>query len=390
MDRLIKRFDAVQDGDLALCEQRGVAYQAPIGASRVEYGGDYFAKVQAYDGTPIAKAVNAGRCALLSRHLKPGASVLDWGAGTGAFMRAAAASGFDASGYDVNPLSLLALEREGKVGNDPNMVDALTMWDTIEHMEQPEVVLRSLRKSCHFFASVPIFEDLRRIRESKHYRPGEHLYYWTAAGFVAWLGLYGFRCLEASSHEVDAGRESIGAFAFKRDLWDYFDYIAAYKEIHSTKYYGNSATEEYLDVVAAIVRERKPKTILDFGCGRSDLAPHFWLDGARTYARYDPAIPAFKRMPEGKFDLVFCCDVMEHIPMGDVDRILAEVRQKGDVALFTISTLLARAKLSDGRNAHVTILSKGEWTRWVKDVFGPVRILKGKHDHELVLLAGVA
>jgi hypothetical protein len=32
------------------------------------------------------------------------------------------------------------------------------------------------------------------------------------------MGLYGFRLLEMSSHEVDAGRESIGAFAFCRDF----------------------------------------------------------------------------------------------------------------------------------------------------------------------------
>ena len=388
MDKLVKRWDAEQDGDLKVCEKRGVAYQASMTAGRVEYEAEYLAKVDAYDGSAIAKAVNAGRCELLRRHLGAGASVLDWGAGSGAFIRDASAAGFKAMGYDVNVHSQLRLERQGTLSRDPYIVDAVTLWDTIEHMEQPEAVLKSIKKGAYLFASAPVFDDLRKIRESKHYRPGEHLYYWTPKGFIDWLGLYGFRLLEQSSHETDAGRESIGAFAFKRDLPDYHDHIAAYKEMHSTRHYGDSSTEEYLGIVAEVVKERKPKSILDYGCGRSDLAAHFWRDGERRIARYDPAIGKYKVLPEGQFDLVFACDLMEHVPMAFVDQILAEIRSKGPTALFAISTILARAKLPDGRNAHVTILSKGEWTRWVASVFGPVKALPAKHDHELVLLAG--
>ena len=138
-----------------------------------------------------------------------------------------------------------------------------------------------------------------------------------------------------------------------------------------------------------VVQAQKPKSILDYGCGRSDLAAFFWRDGERRIARYDPAISAYKTMPEGKFDLVFCCDVMEHIPMRGVDRVLAEVKDKGAVVLFTISTILARAKLPDGRNAHVTLLTKSEWRRWIGEAFGgALQEFPGKWDHELVLLAG--
>ncbi len=35
-------------------------------------------------------------------------------------------------------------------------------------------------------------------------------------GFIAWAALYGFHLIERSTHEIDAGRESIGAFAFSR------------------------------------------------------------------------------------------------------------------------------------------------------------------------------
>jgi hypothetical protein len=104
--------------------------------------------------------------------------------------------------------------------------------------------------------------------------------------------------------------------------------------------------------------------------------------------RHDPAIPAFKETPHGRFDLALCCDVLEHVPMASVDRVIAEIRTKSPVALFTISTKLARAKLPDGRNAHVTLLTAGEWERWVADYFGSVQRLPSKFEHELVLLAG--
>jgi len=388
IDRLIKRFDLVMDADLALCEHRGVAYQANMKAGRVDYGADYLAKVDAYEGTPIARAVNAGRCAMLARHIQPGVTVLDVGAGSGAFVRDAVAAGYAAKGYDINPQAVGRLQNAVMYGEDPHAFDAVTLWDTIEHMEDPGAVLRSVRKGAHLFASIPVFEDLREIRKSKHYRPGEHMYYWTPEGFTGWMALYGFRLIEVSTHETDAGRASISAFAFRKDLPDYHDHIAAYKEMHSTRHYGDSSTEEYLPVVARVVAELKPKSILDYGCGRSDLAAHFWRDGERSIARYDPAIGKYKVMPAGRFDLVLACDLMEHIPMAFVDQILTEIRMKGATALFAISTILARAKLPDGRNAHVTILTQSEWTRWVAEYFGPVQVLKGKHEHELVLLAG--
>lgn len=388
MDRLIKYFDAERNADLRICPARGIAYQKDMTVGRVPYDAAYLAKCASYDGSPIAVAVNAGRCALLSRHLYEGASVIDIGAGSGAFVRDAAASGFNAKGFDIIPETAKRLRDAGVYADDVSQFDAVTLWDSIEHMEAPELCLRSVRAGAKLFVSVPVFDDLYKIRESKHYRPGEHLYYWTAQGFIDWMALYGFRLLEQSAHETDSGRDSIGAFAFCRDLPDYRDYIAAYQEMHSTRHYGSSATELHRNTAAEVVKAIKPKSILDYGCGRSDLAAHFWLDGARTIERYDPAIPALKRMPDGQFDLIFCCDVMEHIPLASVERVLTEIASKGKRVFFTISLKLARAKLPDGRNSHVTILTKDEWVRCVSAVFGPVRVLASKWEHELVLLVG--
>lgn len=214
VDRRIGSFEGARDGDLVLCESRGVAYQADMTAGRVPYGDDYLAKVRAYEDTPTARAVNRGRVELLQRHLTPGASILDIGAGSGAFVREARAAGFDCMGFDVIPAAVEAL---GDLYADVSSTfDAVTLWDSIEHMEEPAECLAEVRRDAAVFVSVPIFRDLRRIRDSKHYRPGEHLYYWTREGFIAWMATNGFWLLEESDHEVEAGRDSIGAFAFRR------------------------------------------------------------------------------------------------------------------------------------------------------------------------------
>ncbi|MBI3150077.1 MAG: methyltransferase domain-containing protein [Betaproteobacteria bacterium] len=388
MNRLIKRFDSSKDEDLRLCMHRGIAYQRDMGAAPIAYDDAYHDHYQKLEGSSVAASLNAGRCAMLARHAPAESSVLDIGAGCGTFVRAARSWGFQAKGFDIIPKTVAHLKSIGAFADNPDGFDVVTFWDSLEHIEEPEMVLKRVNRGCVVLAAIPIFEDLTRIRESKHYKPGEHLYYFTRKGFVDWMALYGFRLLEESAHETDAGRDSIGAFAFRRDLPDYHDHIAAYSEMHSTRFYGSSATELHLQTVAGVVRDLKPCSILDWGCGRSDLVAHFWADGARRIERYDPAIPAFKQAPAVRFDLVLCCDVLEHIPMASVDRVLDEVREKGPRAVFTISTKLARAKLPDGRNAHVTLLTRDEWKRWVADYYGAVRELPSQFEHELILLAG--
>jgi SAM-dependent methyltransferase len=388
VDSLIKRFAAEPDGDLMLCPSRGIAYQRDMTIGRVQYGDAYLPKVAAYDGSEIAQHVNAGRKALLDECLKPGATVLDYGSGTGSFVRVAAEAGYEAKGFEVMPKAAAQLKEQELYADDPHQFDAVCFWDALEHIENPHQVLQTIKKGSYTFVSLPVFEDLIAIRESRHYRPGEHLYYWTVCGFIDWMALHGFRLLSTSAHETLAGRDSIGAFAFRKDLPDYHDHLAAYQEIHSTRHYGSSSAELHLKAIAKVVRKLGPRSILDYGCGRSDLVTYFYKDGERRVEKYDPSIPAYKDMPTGMFDLVLCCDVLEHIPMRYVDRVLAEVHAQSSRAIFTISTKPSRAKLPDGRNAHVTLLQRDEWLRWISSLFGPVQEIETEWEHEMMVVAG--
>ena len=213
MDRFIQAMPATEDGDLMLCREHGVAYQKDR-RHRVAYDADYMAKCAAYEGNDIARAVTAGRVAMVERRVGTN-RVLDIGIGSGEFIKARP----NTFGHDVNLAAVEWLRSAGLWAEVDGGFSAYTMFDVIEHVETPEDYLRHIPLHAFVVLSVPIFYGLGGIRLSKHYRPGEHLQYFTRDGFVAWMGQHGFMLLEIADFEIQAGRESIYTFAFKRYRW---------------------------------------------------------------------------------------------------------------------------------------------------------------------------
>ena len=377
MDRLIKRYDARADGDLMITN-RGVAYARDMDDG-VAYDDAYFDKCAAKDSSPIVDELYRFRVDLVNRYAGVQTPVLDIGIGSGEFIRRRP----NTQGKDVNQKAVQWLHNRGLLADDMTAFKAFTMWDVIEHMKEPEACLKRMPVNSWVFISIPVFEDLSAIRQSKHYRPGEHLYYWTVAGFIEWMEQRRFEVLKYLNTETAIGRDGIMTFVCRRSLPGYNETLAQYEIMHEPAY-GTTASL-YLDDVAREVIAFNPSSILDFGCGRSDLVAHFWKDGKRRVERYDPAIPEFSTLSAGGFDLVICCDVLEHIRMEDVDRVLNEIRSQSRNALFSISLRLARRQLPDGRNAHVTLLSVGEWLRWIADVFGNAVQVSSKYDHVLMV-----
>lgn len=213
MDSVIAAMPAITDADLMLCPDFGVAYQADR-EHVVAYDEAYFDKCAGYEGQEIAQRINRARIALVARHFG-GGKVVDIGIGSGEFIK----SRPNTVGYDVNPFAIEWLKRNDLWAGHLEYFGAFTMWDVIEHVPDPGVYLKCVHLHAYVFASLPVFDDLYSIRSSKHYRPGEHLTYWTHEGFVNWMGLHGFLLLEENDAESQAGRESIKSFAFKRNRW---------------------------------------------------------------------------------------------------------------------------------------------------------------------------
>lgn len=212
MDRHIAAMDGVHDGDLMLCMDSGVAYQREM-TNLVPYDADYFDKCAGYEGKEIARAINASRRALVARHFGTG-PVLDVGVGSGEFIK----SRPDTFGYDVNPAAIEWLRAAGKWQEYFGLFRAFTFWDVLEHVPVPADYFQRMPRWAYLFTSLPVFADLESIRQSKHYRPNEHLYYFTERGFIDWMAGHGFEHLETTDQETAAGRESILSFAFRLSM----------------------------------------------------------------------------------------------------------------------------------------------------------------------------
>lgn len=207
MDRIIRPLSFHEDGDLRLCVEEGVAYQWDQ-STLVDYGREYFQKYVAYEGSEVSNRINAGRVNFVNKYtLGP---VVDIGIGSGEFIKHRHLTW----GYDVNPVARRWLHENRLWADELHSFAGYTFWDVLEHVPEPEDYFQHIEAGSYLFTSIPVFEDLWRIRESKHYRPSEHLYYFTDKGFRWWMGQHGFVHLETQDFETKAGRESILSYAF--------------------------------------------------------------------------------------------------------------------------------------------------------------------------------
>lgn len=210
MDQFLAALPSEDDGDLALCLKHGAAYQKDQ-STLVPYDAAYFNKCAGYEGQEICERINAGRVALVGKHFGDGLA-LDVGIGSGEFIKKRPFT----YGMDVNPAAVRWLLQRALWADDMESFGCFTFWDVIEHVPTPSEYFSRMRVGSYVFTSIPIFKDLRRIRESKHYRPGEHLMYFEEDGFVRWMKWHGFRHLETQDFESQAGRDSILSFAFQK------------------------------------------------------------------------------------------------------------------------------------------------------------------------------
>lgn len=209
MDRFIEKFPHQDDGDLIICNYHGVAYQKDRNHI-IKYDDSYWNKCAGYEDSQIALDINRGRIGFVEKHYR--GDLLDIGVGCGEFIKKRP----NTYGYDVNPAAVRWLLEQGIFRDELSEFSAFTFWDVLEHVENPIHYFIHMHAGSFLFVSLPIFTDLYRIRESKHYRPGEHLQYFTRTGFTGWMSMHGFNLIDMDTFEMVAGRDSIYSFAFRK------------------------------------------------------------------------------------------------------------------------------------------------------------------------------
>lgn len=215
MDRIIYNYACIPDDDLVICPIEGVAYQKDMTIT-AKYDSEYFKKFDHYAEKPERlDAINTARCEFVNKHIGD-FDLIDVGCGSGSFLLQRNMQTWKPStyGFDVNSDPLVDLKELGLFIDDISSFKNRSFWDVIEHLEEPARYFLDMPIGGYVFVSIPIFKALWKVRESRHYRPGEHLYYFTERGFIGWMLSNGFELKERSDFETRLGRNEILTYAF--------------------------------------------------------------------------------------------------------------------------------------------------------------------------------
>ena len=178
------------DGDTATnltsCRFCRHVFQTDL-AVTVSYDADY---AHQYDSRPV-KEMSDLRWDFIqsSLNLKPGSRVLDVGYGNGAFLKRAQAAGMNIFGIDLHTedFGIPVVDFETKLS-----FDLICFFDSMEHFPS-FAPLRKL-KSRNVIVSIPETPDfvMEAPRRWRHYKPGEHLHYFSHGSLDLFMSKWGF------------------------------------------------------------------------------------------------------------------------------------------------------------------------------------------------------
>lgn len=131
--------------------------------------------------------------------------VLDYGSGVGWF-RAWRPAGVTVWSYDIGLYP--------QTGIDLISYDVICFWDVLEHIRDFKDIEAVLRLADHVACTVPIIPD-EGLSDWKHFKPGEHLHYFTKESLVALFDKFGFTPLVEDDAECPP-RKDVTSFLFAR------------------------------------------------------------------------------------------------------------------------------------------------------------------------------
>lgn len=166
-------------------------------------------------------------------------------------------------------------------------------------------------------------------------------------------------------------------------------YLEEQKRLHADpRGYGGRGSK-WADVILAITATTSVESILDYGAGQGTLGRELRKHGFDV-KDFDPAVGKISKLPRGPFDLVACTDVMEHVEAESVDEVIAEISGLAELVFVVISLVETEKRLSDGRQAHITLRPAGWWIETFERAgFVKLREIQArKRDKEFVALFG--
>lgn len=168
-------------------------------------------------------------------------------------------------------------------------------------------------------------------------------------------------------------------------LYPYDETEPTEKDVGDEVMVGNQLANKFKNSISIIYNAlERPLSILDYGCGRPNTIHAFFQLNPmkiRQWVSYDPAVPGFDVRPVGKFDVIFCADVLEHIPEEVLDEVLEDIKQyltDDGIVAFSTTGDLAHKTFLDGENIHCTLKGCDEWMEILSSKFENIIMIYSK------------
>ena len=207
-DVLIGRAESKDKPCLTWDSKLGVGYFPPY--ENFAYAENYWDHYRKLEGTKMCHELNRFRVDLVEQFIGD-LPLLDVGIGCGTFIKEREHKTY---GGDVNPMGILWLKERGLYKTPFEHVDNASYWDVAEHI--PDLAGEVDRVEDYIFMSMPIYDNEAHCLESKHFKPNEHLWYFTEEGLVDFMKYNGFDCEYRCCTESEIGREEVMTFVFLR------------------------------------------------------------------------------------------------------------------------------------------------------------------------------
>lgn len=214
LETVYPTVDDPQSGDAYAvlgCQLCGLGHTDPIPDDIAAAYGDVYYGEQRHGITGRMRAWLRTR--YVERHASTGKSLIDAGCGTGEFLRGMSERGWKIAGTELDhrarQLASTALEVRRTLDefHDRAPVDVVTMWHSLEHVEDPkaqvEAASRLLPPGGHLIAAVPDFHGLEGAvfgRYSFALDVPRHLYHFDERSLTGLLDRAGFD-VESVSHQ---------------------------------------------------------------------------------------------------------------------------------------------------------------------------------------------
>ena len=166
----------------------------------------------------------------------------------------------------------------------------------------------------------------------------------------------------------------------------YTELLTAYRTMHekgeaqsglsAEKTFAGFSLYQHMMTVQELAQNLGARTLLDYGSGKgmlhsmkplklpggafADSLASLW--GIDRTVCYDPGFKPHAERPIGTFDLVICCDVLEHCPAEDLPWIMEDIAGHARRGVFlVIACYPAKKSLPSGENAHITVQPPSWW-----------------------------